>query len=273
MRGFWLSIVLSVASIAPAAHAAEYRLGVQDRVRVEVYEYPNVAGEYELGAAGTVALPLVGEIPAEGLTPAELASRINARLAALSHGTAASSATVEVAGYRPIFILGDVQNPGPYPFRPGLRMVQALALAGGVYRLQDLGMLRLSRDAISAAGEIQVLETRQVELIVERARLEAELSDAAALSLPDEIAQSARGTEAARPVMERQQALFTVRRAAFLKQVATMTRLIRSLRAEVGSLDRQNALKARQIDTVEQELTSARALVAQGLAPLARASR
>lgn len=82
MRGFWLSIVLSVASIAPAAHAAEYRLGVQDRVRVEVYEYPNIAGEYELGAAGTVALPLVGEIPAEGLTPAELASRINARLAA-----------------------------------------------------------------------------------------------------------------------------------------------------------------------------------------------
>ena len=70
--------------------------------------------------------------------------------------------------------------------------------------------------------------------------------------------------------MERQQALFTVRREAFLKQVATMTRLIRSLRAEVGSLDRQNALKARQIDTVEQELTSARALVAQGLAPLAR---
>ena len=188
----------------------------------------------------------------------------------MSHGTAASSATVEVAGYRPIFILGDVQNPGPYPFRPGLRMVQALALAGGVYRLQDLGMLRLSRDAISAAGEIQVLETRQVELIVKRARLEAELSDAAALSLPDEIAQSARGAEAARPVMERQQALFTVRREAFLKQVATMTRLIRSLRAEVGSLDRQNALKARQIDTVEQELTSARALVAQGLAPLAR---
>ena len=30
-------------------------------MRVEVYEYPNVDGEYELGAAGTVALPLVGE--------------------------------------------------------------------------------------------------------------------------------------------------------------------------------------------------------------------
>ena len=49
-----------------------------------------------------------------------------------------------------------------------------------------------------------------------------------------------------------------------------MRRLIRSLKAELASLDRQNALKARQIATVEEELGSARALIAKGLAPQAR---
>ena len=181
----WIgALALLVATCS--AQAAEYKLGLQDKVRIEVYEYPAVDGEYEVGAAGTVALPLVGEVAADGATPGELAERINARLAGLSRSAAGSSASVQVTEYRPIFILGDVQQPGPYPFQPGLRMVQALALAGGVYRPQDLGALRISRDAIAAAGLIEVLEARALGLSAERARLEAELSGADTVSFPEE---------------------------------------------------------------------------------------
>ncbi len=265
----WIA-ALALLVVTCSAQAGEYRLGLQDKVRIEVYEYPAVDGEYEVGAAGTVALPLVGEVAADGATPGELAERINARLAGLSRSAAGSSASVQVTEYRPIFILGDVQRPGPYPFQPGLRMVQALALAGGVYRPQDLGALRISRDAIAAAGLIEVLEARALGLSAERARLEAELSGADAVSFPDEVARPAPDAGAASEVIERQAALFAVRREAFAKQSGTLGRLIRSLKAEMVSLDRQDALKARQIATVEEELVSARALIAQGLAPQTR---
>lgn len=256
----WLALAWMAAG--GAALAADYRLGVQDRLHVAVHDYPALDGDYAVGAAGTVALPLLGEVAAEGVTPGELAARIDAGLAALSPGARASAATVEVTGYRPIFILGDVQNPGPYDFRPGLRMLQALALAGGVYRLQDLGMLRISRDAIAAEGELAVLAAREADLMVERARLEAELAGAETLALAAETAASATGA--------REVELFAVRREAFLNQRETMQRLLRSLRAEVAALDRQTALKAEQIATVEAELVSARALVGKGLAPQAR---
>jgi protein involved in polysaccharide export with SLBB domain len=50
-------------------------------------------------------------------------------------------AAVEVAQYRPFAIMGDVQKPGQYPYRPGLTVLEAISLAGGYYR-PELGLLR-----------------------------------------------------------------------------------------------------------------------------------
>jgi protein involved in polysaccharide export with SLBB domain len=264
-------LILSALALIAAcpAGAEDYRLGAQDRLRVHVYEFPSLDGEYDVGAAGTIAMPLIGEVEAAGATPRELADRINDRLGRATEGSAASSATVQVVGYRPFFIIGDVQNPGPYPYQPGLRMIQALALAGGPYRLEDLGMLRLSRDAIAAEGEIALLAARAFDLLAERDRLEAEASGADEVNFSDEAVASAPGT-VVRAGLERQRTLFAVRREAFEKQARTLGELIASLREEVAALERQSELKAAQVETVVKELDSARVLIGKGLTPQTR---
>ena len=41
------------------------------------------------------------------------------------------SVSVEVATYRPIYVLGEVNKPGQYPYQPGMTVVSAAAVAGG----------------------------------------------------------------------------------------------------------------------------------------------
>jgi protein involved in polysaccharide export with SLBB domain len=262
-RGRWALCVAAALGVLPAS-AEEYRLGAEDRLRIAVYEYPNLDGEYVVGASGKVALPLLGVLPAAGSTPEELATAIAGALTKAVQSTAAVSATVEVVEYRPFFILGDVEKPGPYAYRPGLRMLQAVALAGGVYRLADVGLLRVSRDVIAAQGEIRTLEARERALGFERVRLEAELRGGEA----PEFAAAAGSRDA--EAVERQRTVFAARREALDRQSATLDALIGSLRGELDALDRQGELKDRQVGTVEEELASTRELVGKGLAPKAR---
>jgi polysaccharide export outer membrane protein/exopolysaccharide production protein ExoF len=256
----WIAAVLG---LLPAS-AGEYRLGAEDQLRIAVYEYPNLDGEYVVGASGAVALPLLGEVPAAGSTPGELAEAIADGLTRAVRSAARVSATVEVVEYRPFFILGDVERPGPYAYRPGLRMLQAVALAGGVYRLADVGLLRVSRDVIAAEGEIRTLEARERALGYERDRLQAELGNGEAPAF------AAAAGSRDRETVERQRTVFAARREALDRQSDTLGALIGSLRDELDALDRQGALKERQVGTVEEELATTRVLVAKGLAPKAR---
>ena len=41
------------------------------------------------------------------------------------------SVAVEIIAYRPIYVLGEVNKPGQYPYQPGMTVVTAVAVAGG----------------------------------------------------------------------------------------------------------------------------------------------
>ncbi len=123
-------------STAPASAASapatpeEFRLGSGDHIHVTVFGADQISGEYAVDLSGNVAIPLAGSIPAQGLTPAELASRIAARLHDL-HMMDNAQVSIEVISTRPIYVLGEVGKPGEYPFHAGLNVVSAVATAGG----------------------------------------------------------------------------------------------------------------------------------------------
>jgi protein involved in polysaccharide export with SLBB domain len=122
--------LLAMFFAAPTAGAAEaYRLGSGDRVRVVVFGHDDLSGEFEVDDTGRVSLPLVGPVEAAGATAAELETRLAGALR--PDYLLDPHVTVEVVGYRPIFILGEVENPGSYPYASGLTVVNAVALAGG----------------------------------------------------------------------------------------------------------------------------------------------
>jgi polysaccharide biosynthesis/export protein len=123
---------------APASPSSpgDYVLGPNDRVRLKVYGEPDIGGEYEIDNTGQISVPLAGHIRAAGLTTKELERAI---AAALSKGIVRDPrVNVEVALYRPYYILGEVKKSGEYPYRLGLTVLDAVASAGGyTYRANE----------------------------------------------------------------------------------------------------------------------------------------
>lgn len=135
-----LALCLALGACAPAgsnlpplpapSHTGNYHLGPGDRVRIVVYGDEELSAAYAIGDDGQIALPLAGTVSARGLTAEALAAAIADRLDARGM-IRDPSVAVEVAAYRPIFILGEVNRPGQYPYEPEMTVIAAVSLAGG----------------------------------------------------------------------------------------------------------------------------------------------
>ena len=116
-------------SLAAAPNTSELKLEAGDKIHITVYGEDNLTGDYKVGTGGYVALPYVGSVKAAGLTPPELESALEARFR--KKALRSPKVTVEVMTFRPFYVLGEVQKPGEYPYRAGLNVLSAMAIAGG----------------------------------------------------------------------------------------------------------------------------------------------
>jgi len=107
----------------------ELRLAPGDKLRVTVFGEDRLSGEYQIDNAGSISLPLAGTIQGANLTKTELEQAITTQLK--SQYLRNPKVTVDVVTYRPFYVLGEVQKPGEYPFRSGLNVLSAVAIAGG----------------------------------------------------------------------------------------------------------------------------------------------
>lgn len=128
---------------AYAPEDAPYRLDGGDRLRIVVYGQDGLTNTYNVDAGGTVTLPLIGSVRARGLTTADLARAITARL---RQGYIREPyVAVEIEAYRPFFILGEVAAPGQYPYVPKMTAESAVAIAGGFSPRASRGSVELTR--------------------------------------------------------------------------------------------------------------------------------
>lgn len=119
----------SLPSLSLTPEEAAYHLGTGDELKITVYGEERLTGTFPVNGQGNVAYPLLGEVPAAGKTLHELEQQLSA---GLGDGFVNNpSVTVEVANFRPYYILGEVEKPGEYPFANGLTVFSAVAKAGG----------------------------------------------------------------------------------------------------------------------------------------------
>ena len=78
---------------------------------------------------GTVQLPAIGSVPAQGLTLEELEREIKARYAQIVEGLEVTPILTARAP-RFVFVVGEVQLPGRYAMEGPTTLMQAIALAG-----------------------------------------------------------------------------------------------------------------------------------------------
>jgi protein involved in polysaccharide export with SLBB domain len=119
----------SFAAATGAPKASEIKVEAGDKLHITVFGEEKLTGDYQIDTGGHVALPLAGTIKAAGLTTPQLEKTLEARF----RGTYLRDpkVTVEVMTFRPFYVLGEVQKPGEYPYRAGLNVLSAIAIAGG----------------------------------------------------------------------------------------------------------------------------------------------
>ena len=134
-------LLLISLAIAPAfSQEAPYRLGTGDQLRVTVFGHDDLSGDFEVSSTGSITLPLIGEVSALELTLQALEQAIIDRLKPDYLKNPQVSA--EVLNYRPFYIIGEVKNPGSYPYVGGMRAINAVAIAGGfTYRARENKLL------------------------------------------------------------------------------------------------------------------------------------
>jgi len=106
-----------------------YTLDSGDRLRIVVFGQDGLTNSYFVDASGDIAMPLIGSVVARGLTTDQLSQRISDLLR--QGFIREPHVAVEIEAYRPFFILGEVTQPGQYPYTPNMTVETAIAIAGG----------------------------------------------------------------------------------------------------------------------------------------------
>lgn len=127
-----------------AASSAPYLLDSGDRLRVTVFGQQNLTNAYSVDGGGNISMPLIGTVRARGKTVQQLESGIAAKL---RQGYLRNpDVSVQVETYRPFFILGEVRNPGQYPYVNGMTVETAVAIAGGYTPRAQTGSAYVTRE-------------------------------------------------------------------------------------------------------------------------------
>jgi polysaccharide biosynthesis/export protein len=137
------SILCLLATLAVAACATQnfhnelfqaslnspYTLGSGDRIRAIVFGQDALSNGYSVSGGGAISMPLIGEVPVQGMTTSQAERAVESRL---RNGFLRDPhVSIEVEAFRPFFVLGEVTAAGQYPYVNGMTIRKAIAIAGG----------------------------------------------------------------------------------------------------------------------------------------------
>jgi len=138
----------------------DYILGPGDKLHLNVFGETDLSGDFTIDGAGSLRLPLIGQVRAAGYTGPQLEAVIGN---ALSQGYLKSPrVAVEVATYRPFYIIGAVNRPGQYPYVDHMNAMNAIALAGGFTPSAVESVVFLRREGSNQEVEVPVDRTTTI---------------------------------------------------------------------------------------------------------------
>lgn len=141
-----------------------YRIGPEDLLRISVWNNPELSLDLTVRPDGKISVPLIQDVQAEGLTPGELSDSIHTELLKYIKDPQVSVIVLQVNAPK-YYILGAVKNPGTYPLRGDLSLLQAISIAGGFTPFASLKNIRLVRNnggnqVVRVVNYYKVIENR-----------------------------------------------------------------------------------------------------------------
>ena len=276
LRAVALALAVLGAALAPdrAARATEvadgeafaggaYRLGPGAELRVTVFREPDMSGEFTVDPSGTISVPGLGEVRAEGMTSAQVRDAVAAALR--ERDIIEPFVAVEVVEYGPVFVMGRVRSPGRFAYAPGMTVLQLVAVAGGYALPPELADGAASaRDQSAWRQEDGISRERLAALIVRRARLIAQRAGRLEIELPEGLAELV-GPERVRQVHAAEEELLRLNLEEPQRRIDLMKEQRANIESEIGALGAQAEAGDKLQGLIDQELDTARGLRERGI--------
>lgn len=118
------------SSVKAATQDKNYKIGPEDVLQIDVWKQPNLSLSVPVRPDGKISLPLLGDIQAAGVTPVELGNSIQKMLRKYVSNPQVTVIVTAINSQR-VYVLGEVNHPGPVTLYPNMSPLQALSAAGG----------------------------------------------------------------------------------------------------------------------------------------------
>jgi protein involved in polysaccharide export with SLBB domain len=150
-------------TIPPPASKGSETLGPGDVIEVKVSDQEELTGEYQVGEDGTIRFPWIGPVKVQGRTQRAIAEEIETSLADGWLNQPQVAVRVLDRQNREVSVLGQVKDPGSYPYKERLTLVQAISLAGGMNPLAWPKHVKLIRETDAGRETFEIDVTAIIE--------------------------------------------------------------------------------------------------------------
>ncbi len=152
----------TISEAMPAVNNAT--LGINDVIEIRVFQEPDLSGVFRVSADGGIDYPFCGRVKASGISSSELVAQLTQ---CLGNGYLKKpQVTVFLKEYnsKKVFVFGEVQKPGTFPYEADMNIVQAVTLAGGFTKLAAKNSVIVTRQV---ANEDLRTEEKKIRVPVE----------------------------------------------------------------------------------------------------------
>ncbi len=231
---------------APAARS-NWNLTSGERIHLRVIGSPELTGEYRTNPDQTISIPGVGRVAINTMSPSDFEAYLAKRLSAATRRDV--SVSVEIARFKPFYVTGQVDRPGAIEWQPNLTLIQALSLAGGIFRSPTSTELGTSERGLL----LEQARTQHRFALVQLARLQAEQQGqdtVESTKMLDELLQSASpgSTQALKSYLARQNDLLSEQRNILRARVSRLESERQTASAELDSARGQEKEIRKQLE-------------------------
>lgn len=264
-----LALTLLTGVAAEAAAPDNYRINVGDELEFDILDDEDPPQLFTVGRDGMVQLPFIGGMPVEAISVGDARELIR-RTYIEREIFVGPAIELSIASFRPIFVLGDVRDPGNFDFQPFLTAEQAVGLAGGAAIAVNNEEARVL-ERRNLEGTLSSLEYDLALLAAQYARVQARLKDEDTVSwsnVPPDV----------RPGVNRElfdehkineDQIITLERSDTVGRRKLIADAMTEAEQRVSLLDQREGVLAEVLEVTRAELAWTRDLVARELVPKA----
>ncbi|WP_244530056.1 polysaccharide biosynthesis/export family protein [Rhizobium sp. NFR07] len=264
---FVFNALALLAGLATPALADGSPIAPQTKIRLTIVQWIPAKGEYERWEAlggehtisddGVIILPFLGSLSVGDLDSAGLTNEIAKRLQEKIGLVRTPAVTIEILEYPPIYVVGDVTRPGEYKFRPGLTVLQSLALGGGPPRPAS----QQQSQTIKLAADMKEIDNSLLRSAAKLSRLQAEMAGTTEIAFEPPVGVD---RQYAVGIYDEEKAIAQARANALERQSKALTELRDLLTSEIGALEEKLKGSDGNIKSAEEQLAIVRTLVEKG---------